>query len=151
VPLSLLGRGAGLGARFPSSACDKDGKRGEGRLSALRQSALIVIAAIAVGRKLPRYNGRRFGWFHRGEADGGRVPGRNRNHSKAFIPKIACAKWEYLMSIGTLLLIVLILLLLGAVPAWPYSRGWGYYPSGFVGVLLIVVIVLLLTGAFSTA
>ena len=55
------------------------------------------------------------------------------------------------MSIGTILLIVLILLLLGAVPAWPYSRNWGYYPSGFVGVLLLVVIVLLLAGAFSTA
>jgi hypothetical protein len=55
------------------------------------------------------------------------------------------------MTIGTILLIVLILLLLGAVPAWPYSRGWGYYPSGFVGVLLLVVIVLLLTGAFSNA
>ena len=55
------------------------------------------------------------------------------------------------MSIGTVLLIVLILLLLGAVPAWPYSRSWGYYPSGFVGVLLLVVIVLLLSGAFSNA
>ena len=55
------------------------------------------------------------------------------------------------MSIGTLLLIVFILLLLGAVPAWPYSRAWGYYPSGFVGVLLLVVIVLLLAGAFGTA
>ena len=55
------------------------------------------------------------------------------------------------MSIGTLLLIVLILLLLGAIPAWPYSRGWGYYPSGFVGLLLVVVIVLLLSGAFATA
>lgn len=55
------------------------------------------------------------------------------------------------MSIGTLLLIVLILLLLGAAPAWPYSRGWGYYPSGLVGVLLLVVIVLMLAGAFSTA
>jgi len=47
---------------------------------------------------------------------------------------------------GTLLLIILILLLLGAVPAWPYSRGWGYYPGGVIGVLLIVVIVLLLMG-----
>ena len=55
------------------------------------------------------------------------------------------------MSIGTLLLIVFILLLVGAVPAWPYSRTWGYYPSGFVGVLLLVVIVLLLAGAFGTA
>ena len=49
------------------------------------------------------------------------------------------------------LLIVLILLLLGAIPAWPYSRSWGYYPSGFVGVLLLVVIVLMLAGAFTHA
>jgi hypothetical protein len=47
---------------------------------------------------------------------------------------------------GTILVIILILLLLGAVPAWPYSRGWGYYPGGVVGVLLIVVLILLLTG-----
>jgi flagellin-like protein len=59
--------------------------------------------------------------------------------------------WECIMSIGTLLLIVLILLLLGAVPAWPYSRSWGYYPSGLVGVLLLVVIVLMLAGAFANA
>lgn len=55
------------------------------------------------------------------------------------------------MSIGTVLLIVLVLLLLGAVPAWPYSRGWGYYPSGLVGLLLFVVIVLMLAGAFTNA
>jgi len=53
--------------------------------------------------------------------------------------------------LGTILLIVLILLLLGAVPAWPYSRSWGYYPSGFVGILLLVVVVLLLTGALGNA
>jgi len=46
--------------------------------------------------------------------------------------------------LGTVLLIVLILLLLGAVPAWPYSRGWGYYPSGAIGTILMIVIVLLL-------
>ncbi|MBX3597876.1 MAG: DUF3309 domain-containing protein [Rhizobiaceae bacterium] len=50
------------------------------------------------------------------------------------------------MTLGTLLLIILILILIGAVPSWPYSRGWGYGPSGIVGVLLIVVLVLLLTG-----
>lgn len=50
------------------------------------------------------------------------------------------------MGIGTILLIILILLLLGAVPAWPHSRGWGYGPSGIVGVLLVVLIVLLLMG-----
>ncbi|MFC3676427.1 DUF3309 family protein [Ferrovibrio xuzhouensis] len=48
--------------------------------------------------------------------------------------------------LGTILLIILILLLLGAVPAWPYSRGWGYYPSGGLGLVLVIVIVLLLMG-----
>lgn len=47
---------------------------------------------------------------------------------------------------STILLIILVLLLLGAIPAWPHSRGWGYYPSGIVGILLIVLIVMLLTG-----
>lgn len=50
------------------------------------------------------------------------------------------------MSLGTILLIVLILILLGVVPAWPHSRGWGYGPSGIVGVLLVVVLVLLVLG-----
>jgi hypothetical protein len=48
--------------------------------------------------------------------------------------------------LGTILLIILILILIGAVPTWPYSRGWGYGPSGILGVILIVVIILLLTG-----
>ena len=48
--------------------------------------------------------------------------------------------------LGTILLIVFILLLLGALPTWPHSRSWGYYPSGGVGVLLVIVVVLLLTG-----
>jgi hypothetical protein len=47
---------------------------------------------------------------------------------------------------GTILLIILILLLLGALPTWPYSTGWGYYPSGGLGLVLLVVIVLLLMG-----
>lgn len=49
------------------------------------------------------------------------------------------------MTLGTILLILLILLLLGAVPSWPHSRGWGYGPSGLLGILLVIVIVLLLT------
>ena len=48
--------------------------------------------------------------------------------------------------LGTILLIILILLLIGAVPAWPYSRSWGYAPSGLLTILLIVAIVALLTG-----
>ncbi|GAB4507195.1 MAG: hypothetical protein Tsb0026_01730 [Sulfuricaulis sp.] len=50
------------------------------------------------------------------------------------------------MTIGTILLIIFILLLIGAIPTWPYSRGWGYGPSGVLGVVLIIVIVLLLMG-----
>ncbi len=48
--------------------------------------------------------------------------------------------------IGTLLLIVLVLLVLGALPAWPYSRSWGYYPSGGLGLVLVILIILLLLG-----
>jgi hypothetical protein len=48
--------------------------------------------------------------------------------------------------LGTILLIVLILLLVGAIPSWPHSRGWGYGPSGILGIVLIVVLVLALTG-----
>jgi hypothetical protein len=46
----------------------------------------------------------------------------------------------------TILLVVLILLLLGALPAWPYSRGWGYYPSGGLGLILLILLILLLAG-----
>lgn len=50
------------------------------------------------------------------------------------------------MSIGTILLIVLILFLVGALPAWPYSTGWGYYPSGILGLVVVILIVMLLMG-----
>lgn len=45
----------------------------------------------------------------------------------------------------TVLVVLLVLFLLGALPSWPYSAGWGYYPSGFLGLLLLVVLVMLLT------
>ncbi|HZQ50989.1 MAG TPA: DUF3309 family protein [Bryobacteraceae bacterium] len=45
---------------------------------------------------------------------------------------------------GLILLVIILILLIGAAPAWPYSRGWGYYPSGGLGVILIIVIVLYL-------
>ncbi len=48
--------------------------------------------------------------------------------------------------LGTILLILLILFLLGSVPAWPYSRGWGYYPSGGIGLVLVIVLILVLLG-----
>jgi hypothetical protein len=50
------------------------------------------------------------------------------------------------MTLGTILVIILILILIGAIPNWGYSRGWGYGPSGIVGVVLVVVLVLLLMG-----
>jgi hypothetical protein len=46
----------------------------------------------------------------------------------------------------TILLIVLILLLIGAIPAWPHSRSWGYYPSGGIGLILLIIIIILLIG-----
>jgi hypothetical protein len=50
------------------------------------------------------------------------------------------------MTLGTILIILLILLLIGALPNWGYSRGFGYFPSGILGVVLIVVLILVLTG-----
>jgi membrane protein YdbS with pleckstrin-like domain len=50
------------------------------------------------------------------------------------------------MSLGTILLIVLILILIGALPTWPYSSGWGYYPSGGLGLVVLILLILLLMG-----
>ena len=50
------------------------------------------------------------------------------------------------MSLGTILLIVLVLLLIGAIPSWPHSKGWGYGPSGGLGLVVLILIVLLLLG-----
>jgi hypothetical protein len=50
------------------------------------------------------------------------------------------------INLGTILLIILILLLIGALPTWPYSGGWGYYPSGGLGTVAVVVIILLVLG-----
>ena len=50
------------------------------------------------------------------------------------------------MSLGTILLILLILVLIGVIPAWPHARSWGYGPSGVVGVVLLIIVVLLVMG-----
>ncbi|PKO49322.1 MAG: DUF3309 domain-containing protein [Betaproteobacteria bacterium HGW-Betaproteobacteria-4] len=50
------------------------------------------------------------------------------------------------MTIGTILLIVLVLLLIGAIPSWPHSRGWGYAPSGGIGLVLTILLILILLG-----
>lgn len=50
------------------------------------------------------------------------------------------------MSIGTILLLLLVLMLIGAIPAWPHSKSWGYYPSGGLGLVLVILLVLVLLG-----
>jgi hypothetical protein len=55
-------------------------------------------------------------------------------------------QWSCKMSLGTILLIILILALIGAIPNWGYSSGWGYGPSGLIGTVLIVVLILVLLG-----
>lgn len=50
------------------------------------------------------------------------------------------------MSLGTILLIILVLLLIGAIPSWPHSRGWGYAPSGGIGLVLVILLILILLG-----
>jgi len=69
------------------------------------------------------------------------------NHSRvrAFSPASLMARKDQ-ARMGTILLIILILLLLGALPTWPYSSGWGYYPSGGLGLILLIVIILLVLG-----
>jgi hypothetical protein len=50
------------------------------------------------------------------------------------------------MNIGTVLLIILVIMLIGALPAWPYSGGWGYYPSGGLGLVVLILLILVLLG-----
>ncbi len=50
------------------------------------------------------------------------------------------------MSLGTILIIILLLMLIGVLPTWPHSRSWGYYPTGGLGIVLVIVLVLLLLG-----
>jgi hypothetical protein len=69
-----------------------------------------------------------------------RVPGMRLRSSSAFIPK------EKPVTLGTILLIILVLMLIGAIPRWSHSRTWGYGPSGGLGLVLVVVVALLLMG-----
>jgi hypothetical protein len=62
-------------------------------------------------------------------------------------PNDSAAAMDSRAMLGTILLVLLIILLLGAVPAWPHSRSWGYGPTSVLGILLVVVLVLLLLGA----
>ena len=61
-------------------------------------------------------------------------------------PELRLVPGSLAMTLGTLLLVILIIALLATVPTWPYSRGWGYYPSGGIGIVLLIIIILLLLG-----
>jgi hypothetical protein len=67
----------------------------------------------------------------------------NRTHAASSANFLA---WESVMGLGMILLLVLVVLTLGAVPAWPHSRGWGYAPVGGLGLVMLIVLVLLLMG-----
>jgi hypothetical protein len=67
-------------------------------------------------------------------------------HSPGRPHAAAQADGNCVMTLGTILLIILILALIGAIPSWPYSSGWGYGPSGIVGTILVVVLILVLLG-----
>lgn len=62
------------------------------------------------------------------------------------MPAVSVLEKVTKMSIGTILLIILVLALLGVIPAWPHSRGWGYGPSGGLGLVVVILLVLLLLG-----
>jgi hypothetical protein len=78
------------------------------------------------------------------EALGSAHDARSRGSAHAAICIHLCE--ETAMTLGTILLIVLILLLIGAIPAWPHSRSWGYGPSGGLGLVVVILLVLLLLG-----
>jgi hypothetical protein len=67
-------------------------------------------------------------------------------YAAVWAPKVMAADRRNEMTLGTVLLILLILLLVGAIPSWPYSRSWGYAPSGGLGLVLLIVIVLFVLG-----
>jgi hypothetical protein len=92
---------------------------------------------------LPAATGRRVGQRPTPESGAGRYGART---GVGIVRRIEPTNEEQTMSIGTILLIILILILIGALPSWPYSRAWGYYPSGIVGIIVVVLIVLLVMG-----
>jgi hypothetical protein len=73
------------------------------------------------------------------------VPG-TATGCRALLCRELVFKRGFPMTLGTILIIILILILLGAVPSWPYSRGWGYGPSGIVGIILVILVILVLLG-----
>jgi hypothetical protein len=70
----------------------------------------------------------------------------DRGHEICFVNYQLQFKKEMTMGLGTILLVILIMMLIGAIPSWPHSKNWGYGPSGGIGIIVIFIIVLLLTG-----
>jgi hypothetical protein len=66
-------------------------------------------------------------------------------HAGTTIALFTCGK-EIRKMLGTVLLIILVLILIGSLPTWPYSSGWGYYPSGGLGLIVLILVILLLLG-----
>ena len=105
-------------------------------------------------RAAPHHSGRTETWFkakckHRGAIMPPSMSAGGLKATRAVAARCPLERQrtrEGAVSLGTILLIILILILIGAVPTWPYSRGWGYGPSGIVGVLLIVLLILVLMG-----
>src|SRR5262245_21563617 len=103
-------------------------------LKSLHALIELLIAKRAIGKRLHTKIGWYALWLGHGDADCLEVADGDE----------ACKGAAKTM--GTILIILLVLFLLGAVPSWPYSRNWGYYPSGLLGLVLIVVIILAVTG-----
>ena len=78
----------------------------------------------------------------------GRITSLRSDHrvGRAPAPFLYLSIEERDMSIGTILLVILVLMLIGSIPTWPHSRGWGYGPSGGVGVIVLILLVLVLSG-----
>jgi hypothetical protein len=72
-----------------------------------------------------------------------KIPTKSLKDGRRFVGKMLRRNE---MSLGTILLIVVVLMLIGAIPSWPHSRGWGYAPSGGIGVVLVILLVLMLLG-----
>jgi hypothetical protein len=88
-------------------------------------------------------SGKRKRWLAGCELDKQRFPS-DRCSAEPVNAKLACREID--MSLGTILIIILVLVLLGALPTWPYSSGWGVYPSGGIGLILVIVLILVLLG-----
>ena len=129
-------------------------------LSLPRPRRLVAPAAVLVTEHLPAEHaalavGRTAAWRttrHQGRlalrsevASDAQTPARRLAVSGLLLVQVACLLL-FLNGMGTILLVIVVLMLLGAIPTWPHSRGWGYAPSGGIGLILLILVILLLSG-----